>query len=529
MASEHDYDWIVIGSGFGGSVCALRLAEKGYRVAVLEQGRSYADEDFATSAWQLRRLLWAPWLGLRGILRVTPFRHVGVLSGVGVGGGSLVYANTLYQPESDEFYRHPQWAELAEWRTVLDPHYATARTMLGATEFCGDGPSERLMTQLATDLGVPRAVQPTPVGVFFGKPGEKVPDPYFDGAGPERTGCVRCGQCMLGCRYGAKNTLTKNYLWLAQRLGAVILPERKAVDVRPLDSGFAVTTKSPRPFGKSQPLTARRVVFAAGALGTNQLLRRCKDAGSLPLISDRLGELVRTNSEAIPAATATDRGADYRSDIAITRSIFLDGSTHVTNNTYGAGGTAFALTFGPQTAGQSRWRRRLQLLLRLPRHLLRNPMHWSRRTIIFTVMQTTDTSLRLRARRWPRRSLRTELDGHHPVASYLPIANRVAELAAKQMNGYPQTSMVESLFGAPTSAHFLGGAVIGADPEHGVIDQHHRLFGYPDLLVCDGSAVPANVGVNPSLTITAMAEAAMSQIPHKESPTTPLTSAAELH
>jgi cholesterol oxidase len=510
---QHDYDWIVIGSGFGGSVCALRLAEKGYRVAVLEQGRRYADHDFARSASDARRMLWAPRLGLSGIMRISTFRHVSVLSGVGVGGGSLVYANTLYQPHSDDFYRHPQWAGLADWRAVLAPHYDTARTMLGVVPFEGTGPSEALMDGLAADLGA--AAQPTPVGIFFGRPGEEVDDPYFGGEGPPRTGCVRCGQCMLGCRYGAKNTLVKNYLWLAETRGAVVLPERKVVDVGPLRSGgFTVTSVRPGFIDRSRErLTARRVIFAGGTLGTNQLLRRCKDSGSLPLISDRLGELVRTNSEAIPAATANGRDADYRSDIAITRSVFLDEHTHVTNNTYGDGGNAFALTFGPLTAGGG-WRRRLQYVARLPHHLLRGRTStWSRRSVIFTVMQSTETSLRLRPGRWPGRRLRTEVDGGHPVASYLPLANQVAELAAARMGGYAQTSTTESLLGAPTSAHFLGGAVIGADPMTGVVDQQHRLFGHPDLLVCDGSAVPANLGVNPSLTITAMAEAAMSHVP----------------
>lgn len=517
--SGHDYDWIVVGSGFGGSVAALRLAEKGYRVAVLEQGRRYADEDFPSSAWQARKLLWAPRLGMRGILRLSVFRHVGVLSGVGVGGGSLVYANTLYQPRSDAFYRHRQWDGLADWRAELAPHYGTGKRMLGVVPFCGSGPAESLMRDLAVDLGVPAGCSATPVGVYFGEPGRRVSDPFFDGAGPDRTGCVRCGQCMLGCRHGAKNTLVKNYLWLAERQGVHVIAERQVTDIRPLDgadgsTGYRLTSIRPgwRGRRRTRTFTARGVVLAAGALGTNELLRRCKDAGSLPSISDRLGDLVRTNGESIPAATARRPDADYRSDIAITSSIFPDDHTHITNNTFGAGGNALALTFGPLAGG------RRQVLTALPRHLARLPhiRSWSRRSVIFTVMQSSDTALRLQ-RRGPRGRLQTVQPDGNGAGSHLEIAARVAELAARRMDGYPQASLMESFTGAPTSAHFLGGAVIGRDPTDGVIDHRHRVFGYTDLLVCDGAAVPANPGVNPSLTIVALAERAMSLIPARTS------------
>lgn len=502
-APRHDFDWIVVGSGFGGSVAALRLAEKGYRVAVIEQGRYFADEDFARTAWDARRLVWAPRLGLRGIMRVALFRHVSVLAGVGVGGGSLVYGNTLYVPDSDAFYRHPQWGELADWRLELAPHYATSGRMLGVAEYEGDGPGERLMAGLAEDLGVAEGSRRTPVAVYFGEPGKPTADPYFEGDGPERRGCIRCGQCMLGCRHGAKNTLVKNYLWLAQRGGAIVIPERRVVDLRPLgapDGGDGYVVRLSRPGAVARrgatSLTAAGVVVSAGTLGTNELLRRCKDSGSLPRLSDRLGELVRTNSEAIVAVTARDRDADFGGSVAISASVFPDERTHFTNNTYGAGGDALALMFDP--------------LALLARRRLRG---WSRRTVLFTVMQDTDTALRLRPSRGPFRGLQTEPDDERPLEASVPIADRVAELAARRIGGRARSSVAESLRGTPTTAHFLGGAAIGSDPASGVVDRDQRVFGYRNLLVCDGSALPANPGINPSLTIAALAERAMSKVP----------------
>ncbi|MFJ4655209.1 FAD-dependent oxidoreductase [Nocardia sp. NPDC088792] len=520
-----DFDWIVIGSGFGGAVSALRLSEKGYRVGVLEQGRRFADTDFAERATQLRRFLWLPSVGLRGILRLAPYRHATVLAGVGVGGGSLVYANTMYEPQHDDFYRHPQWAELADWRAELAPHFRTARHMFGVAPYRGERPVDSLMRELATELGVPEGYRHTPTAVYLGTPGKTVPDPYFDGTGPARTGCVRCGQCMLGCRYGAKNSLPKNYLWLAEKAGATVLPELKASDIAPLgDSagaeGFRVRARRPGlPRGRTREFTARGVVIAAGALGTNELLAACKRRGSLPNLSDRLGDMVRTNDESIPAASTTKPEADYRSDVAITSSIFLDEHTHITNNTYGDGGGLLALSYGPVPTARTRWGRGAQFLRDYPAYLLRllRHRHWSRRTIIFTVMRGTDVSLRLRRGFGPGR-LRTQAAGAPPAGtSAVDTARRVAALAAQHMNGSPLAALTETLGSAPMTAHFLGGAVIGADRDHGVIDRHHRVFGYPDLLICDGSAVPANVGVNPSLTICAMTEAAMAQVPHAAS------------
>jgi cholesterol oxidase len=339
------HDWVVVGSGFGGSVSALRLAEKDYRVVILEQGRQFADQDFARSAYHLAKLFWAPKLGLKGIMALTPFKHVSVVSGVGVGGGSLVYGNTLYVPHSDDFYKHRQWADLADWRTALHPHFATAQQMLGATTLIGNGPNSQMMRTVAAELGVAESYHPTEVGVFLGEPGKTVADPYFGGTGPRRTGCIRCGQCMLGCRYGAKNTLVKNYLHLAQRHDAQIEAERTVVDIRPVGAadgsdGYAVTSvRSGRWLRRDRrTIRTRGVVMAGGALGTTKLLRSLKDSGALPRLSDRVGQLVRTNSEAIVAASDRSRAGDWTTDIAITASVHPDEQTHFTNNTYGAAG-----------------------------------------------------------------------------------------------------------------------------------------------------------------------------------------------
>ncbi len=527
VADRHDFDWAVVGSGFGGSVAALRLAERGYRVCVLEQGRRYADADFAASAGEAGKVWWWPRLGLRGIMKMTTFRHVTVISGVGVGGGSLVYANTLYVPRSDAFYRHPQWAQLGDWRTELEPHYAEASRMLGVTSCDADGPSEALMRSLADDLGVPDGFRNTPVGVYLGEPGQRVEDPYFDGEGPARTGCIRCGQCLLGCRHGAKNTLVKNYLWLAERRGVRIEADSEVTAIRPLGSddgsgGYAVASRRPGPLpGPERTITAGGVVLAAGALGTNRLLLRCRERGLLPRLSPRLGRLVRTNSETITAATSERRDADYRADVAITASVFPDEHTHFTNNTYGDAGDAIAFNFGPLTGGRSRAARAAaalgQIARRPGRWLGRGRVHgWSRRTVIFTTMHSTDTALSFRPRRGPigrLGALQTELEpSATPPDNFIPLANEIAARAAARIEGYPQSSLTESMLGTPGTAHLLGGAVIGSGPRSGVIDSSHRAFGYENLLVCDGAALPANPGVNPSLTITALAERAIGLI-----------------
>ena len=522
----HDYDWLVIGSGFGGSVSALRLREKGYSVGVLECGRRFGDDDFPRSTWDLRRYFWMPTLGMRGIFRMSTFKDVAIVSGAGVGGGSLGYANTLYRARR-RFYEDPQWAGLADWEAALAPHYDEAERMLGVVAYDRDDPADDLLREFAREIGVEDTYAKTRVGVLLdGEPGERIPDPFFGGAGPERTACMRCGRCMIGCPHGAKNTLVKNYLWLAEHAGADVFPERMVVDVKPLGApdgseGYAVTTAYPGAWfrRRRRTFTARGVVFAAGALGTNKLLASCRMHGSLPRLSPRIGELVRTNSEAIVAVTLPNGSPDIMSRVAITGSIYPDPDTHIETVVYGDAADSMSALYTLLVGDGTRVTRPLKLARAAARHPLTflrlfDPRGWSRRTIIVLVMQTLDNAIALRARRTRRGvRLQTAQDPERPIPTYIPIANQFAAWLARRTGGVAQSSFMEAVANIPTTAHILGGAAIGADPSRGVVDACQRVFGYENMLVCDGSAVPANVGVNPSLTITAMAEHAMSHIP----------------
>ncbi len=527
----YDYDWIIIGSGFGGSVAALRLAEKGYRVAVLERGRRFSDDGFAKSTWDVRNWLWAPSIGLRGIFRLTPFRDVFIASGAGVGGGSLVYANTLYRA-SPEFFDNPQWSGLADWASVLSPHYDVAERMLGVERVPFESDGQRLLQDVGAGLDVSETFTRTPCGVFFGEPGEEVPDPYFGGEGPARTGCTRCGACMVGCRVGAKNTLVKNYLWFAERRGVDILPQRSVTDVRPLGAadgsdGYVVSTGHPGAWlrKRRRDLTARGVVVAAGALGTNQLLADCKQRGSLPAISDRLGSLVRTNSEAILAVTLpADTELEPWRDVAISGSIYPQPDTHIEFVTYGEKGDAMNLLFTMLVGDGTRLTRPLKLLGAILRHPIRFlktlwPVGWSRRSVVFLVMQSLDNAISFEARprlfgSGARLSIRQDPDNPNPT--FIPAGNEAARWLEAKTGGVAQSMILEAVANVPTTAHILGGAAIGTDAGSGVVDGECRAFGYRNLIVCDGSAMPANPGVNPSLTITAIAEHAMSVIPPKD-------------
>lgn len=528
--AEFDFDWIVVGSGFGGSVSALRLAEKGHDVAVLECGKRFGDDDFPSSTWDSRRYFWAPRIGMKGIFRLSLFRDVTVVSGCGVGGGSLGYANTLYVPPS-QFFEDPQWADLDDWQARLAPHYETAQRMLGVTVHDRDDPADQLLRELGEELGVGDTYSKTPVGVYLDNPGETVADPYFEGAGPERTGCEQCGRCMVGCPHGAKNTLVKNYLWLAEQRGVEVQAERTVTDIRPLGAadgsdGYAVTSERSgmRRGRRRLTLKARGVIVAAGALGTNKLLQRCRLGGSLPKISPRLGELVRTNSESLLSVRVP---ADYPEDlsrrVAITSSIYPDPHTHIETVTYGRAGDSMSTLNTLLVGDGTRVTRPLKLLAQILRHPLRFaqvlwPFGTSHRTIILLVMQTLDNAIALRPRlkRNGEVSLQTEQDPERPNPTFIPVANQAAEWFAERTGGIAQSSIMEATFNVPTTAHILGGATIGHGPEDGVVDARQRVFGYENLMVCDGAAIPANVGVNPSLTITALAENAISQIPPKE-------------
>ncbi|WIV58698.1 GMC family oxidoreductase [Amycolatopsis nalaikhensis] len=522
-----DYDVVVVGSGFGGSVAALRLTEKGYRVAVVEAGRRFADDEFAKTSWDLKRYLWAPQVGCYGIQRIHMLNDVMVLAGAGVGGGSLVYANTLYRPLKP-FYADKQWSHITDWESELAPHYDQASRMLGVVTNPTITPSDVVMREVAKDMGVADSFHPTPVGVYFGKPGETVKDPYFGGAGPERVGCTECGSCMTGCRVGAKNTLVKNYLYLAEKDGAKVIPLTTVTSVRPIDGGYEVSLKKTGTTSKKfrTTITAEKVVFAAGTWGTQNLLHKMKDTGTLPKLSRRLGELTRTNSEAIigAARTEVDESRNFSRGVAITSSIHPDENTHIEPVRYGKGSNAMSLLQTIATDGASpvpRWRQAVSFMVKHPVQTakLLNGYRWSERTVILLVMQSLDNSITTYTKRglFGRRKY-TSKQGHgEPNPSFIPAGHEANERTAEHIGGIAGGTWGE-IFDIPLTAHFIGGVPIGATAEEGVIDPYHRVFGYPGLSVVDGAAITANLGVNPSLTITAQAERAFSFWPNKGEP-----------
>jgi cholesterol oxidase len=527
------YDVLVIGSGFGGSVTALRLTEKGYRVGVLEAGARFEDEDFAATSFDVDKYLFRPEVGCYGIQRIDALRDCLILSGAGVGGGSLVYANTLYEP-LPAFYRDPQWCAITDWQDELLPFYDQAKRMLGVVENPLRTPSDDVMEKVAHDMGVGDTFHPTPVGVFFGGPdqgkGERVADPYFGGAGPDRSTCLGCGECMTGCRHNAKNTLVKNYLYLAEAKGARVHALTTVERVRPLPGGgYAVdvrfTKAKLRRKAVRRTLTAEQVVFSASALGTQRLLFRMRDEGHLPELSSRLGYLSRTNSESILGAIAPDTKVDYSQGIAITSSFHPDEDTHIEPVRYGKGSNVMSLLQTVLTDGDGplpRWRTWLQEMWREKANVLDlyDLRHWSERTVIALVMQTVDNSITTFSRR-SRLTGRWHLSskqGHgEPNPTWIPVANRAVRMMADILGGKPGGSIGEP-FNRPLTAHFIGGCTIGESAESGVIDPFHRVFNYPGLHVVDGSAISANLGVNPSLTITAQAERAMAFWPNKGEP-----------
>jgi cholesterol oxidase len=531
---QPDYDVLIIGSGFGGSVSALRLTEKGYRVGVLEAGPRYADDEFAKTSWNLRKFLWMPKLGLYGIQRIHLLRNVMILAGAGVGGGSLNYANTLYVPQ-DPFFNDPQWKHITDWRAELLPHYEQAQRMLGVVQNPTFTDADKIMKEVADDMGVGDTFVATPVGVFFGPdgtkaPGKTVPDPYFGGVGPARTGCIECGSCMTGCRYGAKNTLVKNYLGLAETAGAQVHPMTTVTSFQQRPDGmWEVKTAHTGRFlrRKRRTFTANHVILAAGTFGTQKLLFKMRDRGNLPKLSDKLGVLTRTNSESIVGAgrLSVRDDLDLTHGVAITSSIHPTSDTHVEPCRYGKGSNAMGLLqtlmtdgAGPEGSDVPRWRQLLNQAGEDPKNMLRllNPRRWSERTMIALVMQNLDNSITTYTKRTKlgiRRMVSKQGHGE-PNPTWIPVGNEVTRRIAEKIDGVAGGTWGE-LFNIPLTAHFLGGAAIGDSPQHGVIDPYQRVHNYPTMYVVDGASISANLGVNPSLSITAQAERAASLWPNK--------------
>ncbi|MGW6914993.1 GMC oxidoreductase [Kitasatospora sp. NPDC054939] len=537
-----DYDVVVVGSGFGGAVSALRLTEKGYRVAVLEAGRRFGRDELPRNSWDLANYLWAPQLGLYGIQRIHLLANVLILAGAGVGGGSLNYANTLYVPPK-AFFEDRQWQHITDWQEELAPFYDQAQRMLGVRLNPTVTPSDVHLKAAAEQMGVGDAFHMAPVGVFFGdgedaggtaraEPGAEQADPYFGGAGPSRRACTECGECMTGCRHGAKNMLTENYLHLAERGGAEIHPLTTVARIREWGGGYAVDVRrtnarstTDRVKAGARTITAARVVVAAGTYGTQSLLHRMRDGGHLPRISGRLGELTRTNSEALVGAQTTDRRygsrVDFTKGVAITSSIHPDANTHIEPVRYGKGSNAMGALSIMQVKGGGRGPRWLRFLGTAALHPVTfarsmNQHRWSEKTIIGLVMQSLDNSITVSLKKkGPGKGKLTSRQGHGaPNPTWIPAAEEGARALAAEINGFAGSTVGE-IFDIPMTAHFLGGCPIGDSPEHGVVDPYHRLYGHPGISVVDGSAISANLGVNPSLTITAQAERAMSMWPNK--------------
>lgn len=519
-----DADFLVVGSGFGGAVSALRLAEKGYSVVVLEQGRRWRPRDFPRTNWAVKDYLWLPRLGFHGIQVLSFFRHVTVLHGRGVGGGSLVYANTLVRP-GEEVLRGPDWGG-ADWNARLDPHYEEARRMLGATPSPGVGRADELLREVGRELRGHDTFRVHDLGIYFGDPDVTVPDPYFGGRGPERTGCTRCGACMTGCRVGAKNTLDRNYLWLAEGLGARIVPETLATEIREVEGGYEVRTRSLRRGSPSRTWRARKVVVSGGVVGSVKLLLRSRARGGLPRLSPRLGHWVRTNSEAILAADAPRGSGSWVDHAAITSGIQADERTHIEAVRCGEGSDALFWLTAPLPSGRVRLPGPLRLLGALLRHPLRSlaglwPGGRARRTAIVVAMQSTEGHLTLEHRRawWglgrPRLATRVP-EGESPPVPSVPVADEVTRRLARAMGGAAWTTWPDVALGAPMTAHILGGCRMADDPDRGVVGFDGQAFGHPGLYVVDGSTVPANLGVNPSLTITALAEHIVAGIPRQK-------------
>jgi cholesterol oxidase len=533
-ASTDRFDWdvIVVGSGFGGAVSALRMAEKGYRVLVVEQGRHISPQDMQAAAQDARHLVRMPALGLKtGYFSQDVYRHVSLVRGIAVGGGSVVWAAVMLEPPQ-AFYNDIAWSRLPtrNWREELAPHYRTADRMLGLAPNPRQTVQDAWLRETARRVGAEDSFGPVTEAIYFGPPEAASPDPYFDGAGPARSGCTFCACCATGCAQGAKNSLDKNYLHLAQGHGAQIMAERRVQRIVPLGGtrgGYQVVLQHPWDASVAeQTLSASKVIVAAGVVGTLELLLACRDRyACLPALSPVLGHHVRTNSESILPITSRDPTTDV-SDGATISTHFYVGDSHITQNRFSPSHRMLRWQIGPLVSDAVPWRRALRTLGQFIMHPLdatlgmRAGKRWSARTSLLTVMQTADNQLSfdygrsvLRGFGW---SLRSRLpENEVPAPAYLPIANKIAAVFAEVSDGVPGNALLETLGNASMTAHVLGGCVMGGSVSDGVIDERHEVFGYPGLYVVDASAIPANVGVNPSLTITAMAERAMALMPTK--------------
>jgi cholesterol oxidase len=517
-----EYDYLIVGSGFGGSVSAYRLSKKGYKVLVVEKGKWYQANDFPKTNWNFRKWLWMPRLRFFGIMKLTIFRHVAILSGTGVGGGSLVYANTLPIPKST-FFKTGSWSQLKDWETELSPHYLEALRMLGATKnpklFDGD----KALQKVAQNLGLGDKFDATTVAVYFGEENVTKEDPYFNGEGPERTGCNFCGACMTGCRNNSKNTLDKNYLYLAQKYGAEILAENEVIDVKPIRAadgadGYQIVLKrSTKFFKKKRTITSKGVIFSGGVLGTVKLLLKLK-ATSLPLISDKLGQDIRTNNETLVSVSSLEKDKNYSKGIAIASILAADENSHLEVVRYAEGSNAWKLLHLPYVTGKNVFRRFGKLLV----SLFKSPIKyfkiylvnsWAKQTVVLLFMQTLDSTLRFKRNKLGM--MRSTVSSGKKPTPFIPESVKLIEEYRKTVNGVSTSFALETTAGIASTAHILGGAVMGENASKGVIDKENKIFGYENLYIIDGSMISANPGVNPSLSITAIAEHAMAQIPNK--------------
>jgi len=520
--TDAEYDYVITGSGFGGSISALRLTEKGYKVLVIEKGRQYCAEEFPKSNWRVRKWLWIPSIRFFGFFKMTFFRHIGVLSGVGVGGGSLVYANTLPRP-SAEFFKSGNWAGLADWASELEPFYSTAEKMLGAVQNPKLFDSDLALKETACRLGKEKLFEPTRVAVYFGEPEKVVPDPFFGGAGPEREGCSFCGGCMTGCRHNAKNTLDKNYLWLAARKGAHVLSEHQVKSFKPAgaaDGSDGYITRFRRKtsfiFSRTRTVKSKGVIIAGGVLGTVRLLLDMKKH-NLPGLSANVGNHIRTNNESLVLIDSRDYSKDFSKGVAIGSIFPPDQNSHIEPVRYASGSGFWKLLGVPLTHGRNLFARTGKLIW----HLIRHPFSWlhiyftkdhAKQSVILLYMQHLNSTLKLKRGVF---TLKSRLSAGAAPTAFMPESKKLAEEVSGIIRGKPFVLVTEAITGMPTTAHILGGCVIGKTREEGVIDINQRVFGYTNMYVCDGSAISSNPGVNPALTISAMTERAMASIPAK--------------